>query len=99
MSEVSAQEVNSFPSSQITTTINNPQAINYLSSKIPDLPTVVDEPPIRKVTMSPFARTIMVDKYAHDLREGRKEEWHEIAQRVGKTILKSINASKSLIDQ
>lgn len=49
--------------------------------------------------MSVFAKTIMEQKYAHDLREGGKETWREIGTRVGKTVLKSVNAPKSLIDQ
>lgn len=46
-----------------------------------------------------FARTIMLQKYAHDLRDGGQEEWKDIAARVGKTVLKAVSAPKSLIDQ
>ena len=27
--------------------------------------------------MSPFARTIMLQKYSHELEDGKKEEWKE----------------------
>jgi len=49
--------------------------------------------------MSEFARTIMYQKYAHTLKEGTKETWPEIATRVSRVVLKSVNAKKDLIDQ
>jgi ribonucleoside-diphosphate reductase alpha chain len=49
--------------------------------------------------MSSFAKTILNQKYAHDLKDGGKETWKEVSQRVAKTILKSAGANKSLIDQ
>lgn len=49
--------------------------------------------------MSVFASTILNQKYAHDKKEGGKETWPEIAARVGRTVLKSVNASKSQIDR
>ena len=49
--------------------------------------------------MSSFAKTILDQKYAHDLKDGGKETWKEVAQRVSKTVLKSAGANKSLIDQ
>lgn len=48
--------------------------------------------------MSIFAKTILAQKYAHDKKEGGKESWDEVATRVGKTVLKAVNASKSQID-
>lgn len=44
--------------------------------------------------MSAFARTIMLQKYSHD----RKETWKDISNRVVKTVLKSVNAKKDLVD-
>jgi ribonucleoside-diphosphate reductase alpha chain len=49
--------------------------------------------------MSAFAKTILYQKYSHDLKDGGKETWKEVAQRVSKTVLKSAGANKSLIDQ
>ena len=49
--------------------------------------------------MSIFAQTILAQKYAHDLKDGGKETWHDVATRVGRTVLRSVNAPKSLIDQ
>lgn len=49
--------------------------------------------------MSVFAQTIMNQKYSHDLREGGKETWDQIAHRVGTTVLRAVGAPKSLIDQ
>ena len=49
--------------------------------------------------MSVFAKTITDQKYAHELKDGQKETWPEIANRVAKTVLKSVNAPKSLIEQ
>jgi ribonucleoside-diphosphate reductase alpha chain len=49
--------------------------------------------------MSVFASTIMNQKYAHDLKEGGKETWDNISYRVGTTVLKSVGAPKSLVEQ
>lgn len=49
--------------------------------------------------MSAFAQTVLQQKYSHELREGGKETWENIAHRVGTTVLRSVGASKSLIDQ
>ena len=49
--------------------------------------------------MSEFARTIMNQKYAHDKTDGTKETWEEIANRVAKNVLKSVNAPKSQIEK
>lgn len=48
--------------------------------------------------MSVFAKTVMYQKYAHDVSDG-KEEWKDIATRVARTVLKSVSAPKSLVDQ
>jgi ribonucleoside-diphosphate reductase alpha chain len=48
--------------------------------------------------MSTFAHTIMEQKYSHTKQDGTKETWEEIAQRVAKTVLRSVNAPKSQID-
>jgi ribonucleoside-diphosphate reductase alpha chain len=49
--------------------------------------------------MSEFARTIMNQKYAHDKPDGTKETWEEIASRVAKNVLKSVNAPKSQVEK
>jgi ribonucleoside-diphosphate reductase alpha chain len=46
-----------------------------------------------------FADTIRVQKYAHDLKDGRKETWVETATRVPKHVLKAVGAPKSLVDE
>jgi ribonucleoside-diphosphate reductase alpha chain len=48
--------------------------------------------------MSSFATTIMEQKYAMTKPDGTKESWEEIAQRVGRTVLKSVGASRSHIE-
>lgn len=49
--------------------------------------------------MSVFAKTVMQQKYSHDKADGTKETWPEIAFRVSKNVLKTINAPKSLVDE
>lgn len=49
--------------------------------------------------MSGWANTILQQKYAHDKKEGGKETWDEVAERVGKTVLKAVGASKSQINE
>lgn len=44
--------------------------------------------------MGPFAQTIMNQKYAHDLEEG-KETWEQIAARVSKHVMKSVGAGRA----
>lgn len=46
--------------------------------------------------MSPFATDIMNQKYAHDLSDGGKESWPEIAHRVAKNVMKAVEAPKEL---
>lgn len=40
--------------------------------------------------MSVFAKTIMEQKYSHELKTGEKESWDNIAYRVTKNVLKSV---------
>lgn len=47
--------------------------------------------------MNAFAKAIYEQKYAHDI-DGRKETWEETANRVGRTVLKAVHASKDLQD-
>src|ERR1700675_946387 len=49
--------------------------------------------------MSSFAQTICQQKYSHDLKDGSKETWENIANRVTRVVLKSVNAPKSLVEQ
>jgi len=49
--------------------------------------------------MSVFARTVMQQKYSHDKPDGTKETWSEIASRVSRNVLKSVNAPKATVDE
>lgn len=49
--------------------------------------------------MSLFAKTVLQQRYAHDLQNGVKEEWADVARRVSHTVLKSVGAKKDLIGQ
>jgi ribonucleoside-diphosphate reductase alpha chain len=42
------------------------------------------------IEMSEFAKTIMDRTYAHDLPEGGKESWEQIASRVTKNVMRSV---------
>lgn len=44
----------------------------------------------------PFAKAIMLQKYAHDLEEG-KETWEQVAHRVANNVMRAVNAPKPLI--
>jgi ribonucleoside-diphosphate reductase alpha chain len=46
---------------------------------------------------STFSRTITEQKYSHIKPDGTKETWTEIAHRVGPTVLKAVNAKKTLV--
>jgi ribonucleoside-diphosphate reductase alpha chain len=48
--------------------------------------------------MSVFAQTIIGQKYAHTKIDGSQETWPEIAYRVAKNVLKTVNASKQQIE-
>jgi ribonucleoside-diphosphate reductase alpha chain len=52
-----------------------------------------------KIEMSPFALEIMSHKYAHDKKDGSKESWKEISQRVPRHVLGAVDAPKWLIDE
>jgi len=45
--------------------------------------------------MSVFAKTVLAQKYLHH----ETETWQDLANRVGKTVLKAVGAKKDLIDQ
>lgn len=50
--------------------------------------------------MSFFAKSIMDQKYAHDIPdENRKETWDEIASRVSHHVLKSLGVKKSIVEE
>ena len=49
--------------------------------------------------MGHFARTIMLQKYAHELPDGTKESWPDIARRVAANVMKAVNAPKSIVKE
>jgi len=49
--------------------------------------------------MSSFANAIMTQKYSHEFKDGTKETWEDIAERVSRSVLKSVGANKALIGQ
>src|SRR6185312_13845092 len=51
------------------------------------------------VQMSAFAQTVMNQKYAHELKNGNKETWEQIAERVSRNVFKAVNASKAIVEQ
>jgi ribonucleoside-diphosphate reductase alpha chain len=52
-----------------------------------------------KVQLSKFAETIMFQKYSHDMEDGTKEHWHNIAYRVPKHVLKAVHGGKTLTER
>jgi len=42
---------------------------------------------------SPFAKTVMEQKYSHTLKDGTKETWENISYRVTKNVMKSVGLS------
>lgn len=48
-------------------------------------------------TMSKFSSDIMTMKYSHELPEGGKETWPEIAKRVAWSVMKAVNAPKAIV--
>jgi ribonucleoside-diphosphate reductase alpha chain len=50
-------------------------------------------------SMSKFAADIMGQKYAHEHKDGTKETWEDIALRVTRSVMKSVNAPKALTEQ
>lgn len=49
--------------------------------------------------MSVFAKTIVDQKYAHTDKEGNKESWEDIAKRVATSVMKAVDAPKSLVKE
>lgn len=49
--------------------------------------------------MSKFSTDIMQQKYAHDLPDGGKETWGDIAHRVPFHVMKAVDAPKSLVKE
>jgi ribonucleoside-diphosphate reductase alpha chain len=49
--------------------------------------------------MSGFSNRIMQQKYSHEHKDGTKETWEDIAERVSRYVLKSVGANKTLIGQ
>jgi ribonucleoside-diphosphate reductase alpha chain len=47
--------------------------------------------------MSPFAAGIMNQKYSHDLADGTKETWEQIAHRVATNVMAAVKAPQSLV--
>lgn len=52
-----------------------------------------------KVMMSFFAKSIMEQKYSHDLDDGTKETWNNIAYRVSKHVLKDLKVGATAVKQ
>lgn len=52
-----------------------------------------------KIKLSTFAETIMQQKYSHDMPDGNKEHWHNIAYRVAKHVLKGVGAPKAQVQR
>jgi ribonucleoside-diphosphate reductase alpha chain len=48
--------------------------------------------------MSAFALDVMEHKYAHTKKDGTKETWKEITQRVTKNVMHAVDAEKPLIE-
>jgi ribonucleoside-diphosphate reductase alpha chain len=49
------------------------------------------------ITMSAFAKTIMEQKYSHELPDGSKETWEQIAHRVATNVMKAVSAPKQMV--
>ena len=54
--------------------------------------------PNMSAEMSAFALDVMNHKYAHTKKDGTKETWKEVAQRVSKFVMHSVDAPKALTD-
>jgi ribonucleoside-diphosphate reductase alpha chain len=46
---------------------------------------------------APFAKTIAEQKYCHDLKDGTKETWEQVARRVAINVMKAVDAPKELV--
>ena len=49
--------------------------------------------------MSTFASTVMRQKYSHDLPDGTKETWSDIARRVASNVLGAVNTPEETINE
>jgi ribonucleotide reductase alpha subunit len=49
------------------------------------------------MSMSVFSKTIMNQKYSHVMKNGKLEDWENIAYRVAKHIMKAVDASPTLV--
>jgi ribonucleoside-diphosphate reductase alpha chain len=49
--------------------------------------------------MSTFSQKIMNARYAHDLPEGGKENWAQVAQRVSSNVLGALNLPRYMVDK
>lgn len=54
---------------------------------------------VSEIQMSAFALDIMNQKYAHELPDGSKETWAQIAYRVPKNVMKAVGAPKKLVNE
>jgi ribonucleotide reductase alpha subunit len=54
--------------------------------------------PNMSAEMSAFALEVMNHKYSHTKKDGTKESWKEIAQRVTKNVMHAVDAPRSLVD-
>ena len=54
--------------------------------------------PNMSAEMSIFALEVMNHKYSHTKKDGTKESWKEIAQRVTKNVMHAVDAPRSLVD-
>jgi ribonucleotide reductase alpha subunit len=50
-----------------------------------------------KSEWSPFARTIAEQKYCHELKDGSRETWEQVARRVASNVMKAVDAPKELV--
>jgi ribonucleoside-diphosphate reductase alpha chain len=48
--------------------------------------------------MSTFASTVMNQKYAHEKPDGTRETWEDVAFRVAKNVMRTVDAPKAKID-
>jgi ribonucleoside-diphosphate reductase alpha chain len=49
------------------------------------------------IIMSPFSTAIMQQKYSHELQNGAKETWEEIAKRVATNVMKAVDAPAGMV--
>jgi len=46
--------------------------------------------------MNPLAKNILSQKYSHELSDGRKESWEDVAQRVVSNVMKPVGAKRAI---